>query len=228
MPAKSVTGRGHGGAEGPLRGFDLDKIHKVRLRNVIDGNDTYPFVAFKRESDVQTQIPPAPYWITSFLINSLDDPCCQSFEIDQPGHGFAELTAIYNDGTGWKKATADAPCTLGTAIVLEVIDSNNFIAATLGRHELLNQTVTPGEYYYVSDSVAGLLTTTRPTSHSSFENPLVFAETDVLIHVLPYRPSVVAPPPAGTPMRAQAVEGKDEDTGHDILKYSGYARYTHQ
>ena len=227
MPAKSVTGIGHGGAEGPLRGFDLDKIHKVRLRNTILGNDTYPFAAWKLRSDIQTQIPDAPYWITAFLINSLDNPCCQKFTIHQPGHSLAELTAIYNDGTAWQKARADAPCTLGIGIVLEVIDGDNFVAATLGRHELLNETVVPGEFYYVSDNTDGLLVTTRPTAGTSFENPLVFAETDTIVHVFPYRPSIVAPPPAGSPMRAPlSVEGDEEDeVGDARLEYS---RYTHR
>ena len=225
MPANSVTGRGHGGAEGPLRGFDLDKAHKIRLRDTITGNDTFPFVAWKTASNVQTQVPEFPYWITSFLVGSLEGGTSQKFTINQPGHGFAVLEGIYNDGTSWNKATADAPCTLGFAIILEVLDSDNFVAATLGRHELGTGTVLPGEYYYVSDTVAGSLTTTRPTASSSFENPLVFAETGTIIHVLPYRPSVVATGPA-IPMRAADLpEEDDEDDASDArLKYSRYIR----
>ena len=51
--------------------------------------------------------------------------------------------------------------------------------------------LTPGQYYFVSDVTPGLLTSTEPTSTSSFSNPLLLAITATTGNVLSYRPSQI-------------------------------------
>jgi len=96
------------------------------------------------------------------------------------------LDAVYYDGSDWQKAQADAASTLGTHIVTEV-NGDYYTLTQAGRIFSTGHGLTPGEYYFVSDSVAGGLTSTEPSTYS---NPLVFVEDENIIHVLPFRPSI--------------------------------------
>lgn len=99
--------------------------------------------------------------------------------ITQTSHGFTTGTPIYFDGTIWKKAKADNVNTLATAVV-DKIDNDNFFAVSDGDITTLTG-LTTGEWYYVSDTVAGTLTTTEPIS--TYSNPIGFAESSTKLHV---------------------------------------------
>ena len=91
--------------------------------------------------------------------------------VEQVAHGLSVQDAIYFDGTNWLKAQADAVTTLGIGVVSAVADADNFTVITDGKITGLSG-LTTGEWYYVSDATAGLLTTTESNIYS---NPLLQA-----------------------------------------------------
>lgn len=109
-------------------------------------------------------------------------------EITQNGHAFVTLDSIYNDGVSWKKALANNSDTLGTHVVVEVIDGNNFVMSQVGRHVISGHGLILGEFYFVSDTVAGVLSTTEGVN---FSNPLLFVDTANTVVCVPYRPSFI-------------------------------------
>lgn len=111
-----------------------------------------------------------------------------SFRLNQAAHGFSVLDAVYTDGATWQLAQADDSETLATHLVIEVEDVNNVILAQAGRFEITGHGLTLGEYYYTSESVAGQITATEP---STFSNPIVLVDTVNTIIVLPFRPSFI-------------------------------------
>ena len=109
--------------------------------------------------------------------------------VAQTGHGFTAGQAVYFNGSAWALAQSNAAGTLGLALVV-VVDVNNFIAVTQGLITGLSG-LTAGQYYFVSDATPGALTTTEPTSTSSYSNPLLFALSTTTGIVLPFRPNSI-------------------------------------
>ncbi len=107
--------------------------------------------------------------------------------VTQSLHGMSVLNPVYHDGTEWIKAVASSAETLGTHVVVEVIDGDNFKISMLGKFEIAAHGLTPNEYYYTDALIAGALTSTEP---GTFSNPLVFVESSSTVHILPYRPSI--------------------------------------
>ena len=74
--------------------------------------------------------------------------------------------------------------------------------------------MTAGEYYFVSDSVAGQLTTTEPTASTSYSNPLMQATSSTTAVMGQFRPSQIAPlTPQPVPVLVQAGAGPVADPG---------------
>jgi len=91
-----------------------------------------------------------------------------SIVVVQAAHGFSTGDAIYFDGSDWQKAKADAVSTLGTHIA-NVTDSGNFGAVQAGKITVTGHGLgSVGEWLFVSDATAGLLSTTE----SDLSNPL--------------------------------------------------------
>jgi hypothetical protein len=103
-------------------------------------------------------------------------------------HSFSGGEAIYFDGTNWLLADASNIAKLGLAMVKDVIDANNFNAIFSGLITGLSG-LTSGQYYFVSDSVAGQITSTEPTSPTSYSNPILLANSTTSGIVLPFRPT---------------------------------------
>jgi len=112
-----------------------------------------------------------------------------TFDVNQATHGLAAGNAIYHTGSAWAKAKADVASTLGFAIVISVADTNNFTAATIGKHTITSHGLSVGHYYFVSSGTAGALVSTEPTS--GFSNPILYVEDANTIHVFPFRPSII-------------------------------------
>jgi hypothetical protein len=108
-----------------------------------------------------------------------------TFTVSQPAHGFNVMQPIYHDGTEFKLANASSANTLGIWVVIEVTSDNAFVAAQSGRFEIENHNLSLGNFYFVND-IDGGLTPTEPVNYS---NPIIYVETEDIIHVLPYRPS---------------------------------------
>lgn len=107
--------------------------------------------------------------------------------INQVAHGFTLGQAVQMDAGVWALAQANSISTLGVGIVSNVIDANNFQVATGGVVTGMAG-LTAGEYYFVSDTIAGGLTITEPTTYS---NPIGLAKSNTEFIVLPYRASQV-------------------------------------
>ena len=110
------------------------------------------------------------------------------FEVNQSTHGFSLGDGIYHNGTSWQAGLADDADTLATYVVIQVVDANNFVAADFGRIEATAHGFTVGEFYYLSETVAGQPTTTLPTI---FSNPLFYVESDNILQIKVYRPEEV-------------------------------------
>ena len=106
-------------------------------------------------------------------------------KVNQVAHGFAVQDPVYYDGINWLHAKADDEATLGVGIVSLVIDANNFRVTTDGEVTELSGLI-PGEWYYVSDSTAGILTTIES---SIFSNPILYAISETRGIVLSLRAS---------------------------------------
>jgi hypothetical protein len=109
--------------------------------------------------------------------------------VPQDGHGFAALDVIYHNGTDWLKAQADDEDTLGLYVVVEVINTDKFKAAMIGKHTVSGHGLTVGNYYFTSATTAGELEINDPTltDDTSFSNPMIFVEDADTIHVVNYR-----------------------------------------
>jgi len=108
-------------------------------------------------------------------------------DVLQNAHGFVALDAVYHDGISWVKAQADDAETLAQYLVVEVQDINNFTAASFGKFEIIAHGKTPGEFYFLSESVAGGSSIAEATVYSA---PLFYVEDANNIHAFVYRPSM--------------------------------------
>jgi hypothetical protein len=106
-------------------------------------------------------------------------------DVTQSSHGLAVKDCIRHTGSAWTKAQANSNSTLALGVVTAVADSNTFTVAQSGRFELTSHGLTVGQWYYLSDSSAGGLTTTEP----AISQPLVYVESANFLFVFPYRPT---------------------------------------
>lgn len=83
-------------------------------------------------------------------------------QVSQAAHGFTDGQLLYRASGSWELAQADDSATSSVAGVIKVEDADNFNIITSGLIELSG--LTDGTQYYLSDSVAGGVTTTAPTA----------------------------------------------------------------
>jgi len=88
--------------------------------------------------------------------------------------------------------------------------------------------LTAGEYYFVSDSVAGQLTTTEPTASTSYSNPLMQATSLTTAVMGQFRPSQIAPlTPQPVSVLIQSGAGPVADPGgNDYYLFNNYGTLT--
>jgi hypothetical protein len=110
-------------------------------------------------------------------------------EITQTSHGFAVGNGIYHNGSSWAKGQADDSDTLAYYVVVSVSDVDTFTAAQFGRFEIPSHGFTVGEYYFLSNTTAGLAVSSEPTS--GYSNPLFYVENNSVLQVMVYRPTAV-------------------------------------
>lgn len=101
--------------------------------------------------------------------------------VTQTGHGFSVGDWVYRDAGSNDYALAqadDATTTESIGVVAEVTDANNFVLQqsgyiTGGTGNLSG--LTDGTLYYLSDSVAGAMTSTEPSTAGLFSKPVFVA-----------------------------------------------------
>lgn len=109
--------------------------------------------------------------------------------INQSTHGFVVGDIIYEGGSDYVKAQADAVGTLGEFVVTGVQDTNNFTLSKSGIVTATSHGFTVDTIYYTSPTVAGTPTVTEPTDDSQFSNPMFKPIDANTLHILNYRPS---------------------------------------
>lgn len=113
-----------------------------------------------------------------------------TWSVTQSSHGFSVGDAIYFDGSTetYELAQADDATTLGAFIVSAVANTNTFTVCQNGKIDGLSG-LTAGQYYFVSTTTAGEITSSQPTS--GYDNPIFFALSETEGIVLPYRPAAI-------------------------------------
>ena len=107
------------------------------------------------------------------------------FTVTQAGHNITELKPIFNNGSSWNLAMANSGISLATHVAVDV-DGDNFVATKYGLVEKENHGLDVGEWYFVSDSVAGGITKDEPDLYS---NPILFVLDQDTIIIDVQRPS---------------------------------------
>lgn len=127
---------------------------------------------------------------TNAVIQTVGAAGYVSLRVTQTGHGLTgRVPVYYNTSTNlWTAARANAGNTLGTHLA-KVIDSNTLLIVQSGIFPDPTHGLTAGQYYFVSDSVAGTLTVTEPTAVGSFSNPVLYVTDANTYIVLGYRSS---------------------------------------
>ena len=107
--------------------------------------------------------------------------------IYQPSHGFA-----VNNVVGWSGGTFNKPIANGSyngeviGIVSRCVDNNNFDVTQAGFVSGLSATLTMNCTYFLSDSVAGSLTTVEPSADNYISKAMLIATNNNAGWVLPY------------------------------------------
>jgi hypothetical protein len=113
-----------------------------------------------------------------------------SQNITQAIHGFSPGEALRNNGTIWVRAQADNESNSEALGIVETATTNSFVLVSSGLITISGGTYTPGEVYFLSDTVAGGLTSTEPISAGVVTKPLLFALTPTTGYVYSMRGSV--------------------------------------
>lgn len=114
-----------------------------------------------------------------------------SIDANQVAHGYTLGQPVYFNGATYELARANSEATLGTYIVSEVVDADNFVITNSGVLEGLTA-LTAGQYYYVSDITAGGIVSVEPSA-GSFSNPVLLALSATTAQILQVRPLYLNP-----------------------------------
>ena len=121
-----------------------------------------------------------------------------STTVTQTAHGFA-VGDVVKFNTNYAKAKADTPNNAEVVgIVKSVTNANQFVVTPNGYITGLTG-LTTGEVYFLSDTTAGLMTLTEPTTIGHVRRPVLLADSTTSGWVLPYNGTVLVevdePPP---------------------------------
>lgn len=107
--------------------------------------------------------------------------------VTQASHGFAVGNAVYHTGSAWAKAKADA---VGTAEALGIVSSvpdTGTAQITMAGYISGLSGLTAGTVYFLSDSTAGALTATEPSTEGYVSKPMLVALSTTTGIVINYR-----------------------------------------
>lgn len=82
--------------------------------------------------------------------------------VNEAAHGLSDGNVLYRASGSWELAQADDATTSSVKGVVKTVDADQYLIVTSGLITLSG--LTDGADYYLSDSVAGGVTTTPPTS----------------------------------------------------------------
>ena len=117
----------------------------------------------------------------------------------QTAHGFTAGQAIYYTGSAYALAQANNAATAeAVGVVSAVADANDFTVTFSGLVTIFSG-LTAGSVYWLSDTVAGLLTSTAPTTVGNIQKPMLVATSSTTGILINYRGGVI-PSPLPIPM----------------------------
>jgi hypothetical protein len=111
--------------------------------------------------------------------------------VTQVGHGFLIGDAVYLNGGIYVKAKADAANTAETVGVVSSVTSLDVFQVTEVGYIKYLSGLTAGTVYFLSDTVAGLLTATEPMTIGAVTKPMLIADSTTSGYVLNYRGAIV-------------------------------------
>ena len=85
-------------------------------------------------------------------------------KVNQTAHGLSLLNAVRFNGTAWVAAQATSGVGDAQGIVSEVVDVDNLKITTHGKVTATGHGLTVGEYYWLDQSVAGVVTLSQPAT----------------------------------------------------------------
>jgi hypothetical protein len=111
--------------------------------------------------------------------------------VTQTAHGFTVGQIVMYNGTAWVLAQADNAADAEViGGVSSVIDANDFDVLTSGYFPGLSG-LSPGDVYFLSDTSAGALTTTEPSTAGHISKPLLIATSNTGGYFFNWRGKVV-------------------------------------
>jgi hypothetical protein len=112
--------------------------------------------------------------------------------ITQYNHGFSIGTAVAYSGGSYVKAISDgSPDGFALGLVTQVYDTNTFSLTQSGFLTGFTAGLSANSTYYLSDTVAGLITTTEPTTDGSYSQLMFISVLSNSGWVMPYRPVLI-------------------------------------
>ncbi len=106
-------------------------------------------------------------------------------------NSFSVGNVIYFNGSSYVLAKSDAASTAEVTGIVSAATGSNFTVVYSGRINGLSG-LTAGQVYFLSDSTAGLLTTTEPTTATHVSRPILDASSATSGIVLPFRGAVIS------------------------------------
>lgn len=122
-----------------------------------------------------------------------------AYDVTQASHGFSVGDVLYLVGAVYTKARADSATTADVVgMVYSVANANTFTLCLGGAVSGLSG-LTAGVVYFLSDTTAGGLTATEPTTFSYVSKPLLIATSATTGFFINWRGvTIVESPPAGS------------------------------
>ena len=122
-----------------------------------DGTGDTPRVAGAKINENFTEVYDNVAGLTSrLLVNNV-------WPVEKSAHGFSNIKAVKLLTAGWELALADAAANAAIALIIEVVDTDNFVLAQSGKVAAAAHGLTVGSVYYLDETTDGDLTTTAPT-----------------------------------------------------------------
>ena len=200
----------------------MSKINNIRLKNITEKLKSTDIFAVYRD---KTWIPVKGLRFEDLIFgdpleidsNVQINGYGLGFDITEPvtetGHTKVVGNVVYFNGTTWELAQSDNVATLGTGIVSLVPDANTFYVTQMGKVTGLSG-LSASEWYYASDSTAGLLSLTQG---ATIVNPIGRALSATELMVFPMRADLVQPSTDGLTNRAEY------DSTNSAYLYTGRA-----
>lgn len=113
------------------------------------------------------------------ILDSCATFCGNDFPVNQIAHGFAPWNVLKCIGPDtYALAQSDDPADAEVAgIVAKVVDADNFCLHVIGDLENSPVPITPATVYFLSDTVAGQLTTIEPSTVGHVSKPLLISHS---------------------------------------------------